>query len=50
VKADRRAPFTAIYRDRHRGRSHAHRLAAKVRLVDGRRAKLRRRLLICAHG
>jgi hypothetical protein len=50
LKTDTRAPFTAIYRDRHRGRSHAHRLAARVRLVDGRRAKLRRRVLFCAHG
>jgi hypothetical protein len=50
VKVDRRPPFTAVFRRRHRGRSHRHRIAARVRMKDGRRVKLRRRLRFCAHG
>jgi hypothetical protein len=50
VKVDRRPPFTTVFRRRHRGRSHRHRIAARVRMKDGRRVKLRRRLRFCAHG
>ena len=50
VKLDRRRPFTRVFRRRHRGRAHRHRIAARVRMKDGRRVRLRRRLLFCAHG
>jgi hypothetical protein len=50
VKVDRRPPFTAVFRRRHLGPSHRHRIAARVRMKDGRRVKLRRRLRFCAQG
>jgi hypothetical protein len=46
---DARPPFTKrIDRGRHVGRPHRHVIAARVRMSDGRRVTLRRRLRFCA--
>jgi hypothetical protein len=49
VAVDRRRPLSRIVdRGRHRGRSHTHVARARVRLRDGRLARLRKRYRVCA--
>jgi hypothetical protein len=49
VAQDSRPPLSRIVdRGRHRGRSHVHRVRAKVRLSDGRVVRLTRRYRVCA--
>jgi hypothetical protein len=50
VGADSRYPFSRIVDGRHHGSSHRHRVAARVRLRDERRARLRNRYRACARG
>jgi hypothetical protein len=51
VARDARPPFSKIVdRGRHRGRSHRHRIGARVRLKDGRIVRLSRRFRACAGG
>ena len=38
--ADRRAPFSRVFRERHTRRGHVHRARVLVRLKDGRRVRL----------
>jgi hypothetical protein len=48
VARDRRRPFSKIVdRGFHRGGRHSHRVIARVRLRDGRRARLRARFPAC---
>jgi hypothetical protein len=48
VARDTRAPLSAIVdRGRHRGRDHVHRVRAKLRLRDGRTARVSRRYRVC---
>jgi hypothetical protein len=50
VAVDRRPPLSRIVdRGRHRGRSHTHLARARVRLRDGRLARVRKRYRVCAH-
>jgi hypothetical protein len=49
VKRDTRPPLSRVVdRVRHRGRSHLHRVRARVRMSDGRLARLSRRYRVCA--
>jgi hypothetical protein len=51
VGGDRRRPLSRVVdRRRHRGRSHVHRVRARVRLDDGRRVRLVARYRACADG
>jgi len=51
VARDVRPPLTRVVdRDHHVGRSHFHRVRAKVRLRDGRLVRLMRRYRVCAAG
>ena len=47
VARDARAPFRKRVTRRHRGRAHAHRISARVRMKDGRRVTLRKRYRAC---
>ncbi len=48
VRRDRRKPFSRVFGDRHRGRSHVHRVRVGVRLRDGRLVRRSRRYRVCA--
>jgi hypothetical protein len=49
VARDRRPPLSRVVdRGRHRGRSHVHRAGVRVRLRDGRLARLAKRYRVCA--
>jgi len=45
---DKRRPLSRMFRDRHRGASHHHRVRVGVRLRSGRLVKLTRRYRVCA--
>jgi hypothetical protein len=49
VARDTRPPLSRVIdRMRHRGAAHAHRVTARVRLADGRLARLKGRYRVCA--
>ena len=48
VLRDRKPPLSRVYRDRHKGASHIHRVRAGVRLGGGRLVRLSRRFRACA--
>jgi hypothetical protein len=47
-KKDNSRPFSRVFRERHLGRNHVHRVRVPVRLADGRLIRLHRRLRYCA--
>ncbi len=48
LKKDSQRPFSRVFRERHRGRNHVHKVRVPVRLTDNRLVRLHRLLRFCA--